>query len=221
MSKIAYLVFFVFTCAAFAQDFATSTHFVPIPLHPDAPSRVAVGFDFAPTPSFELEAGYIYQLGAGFDIGAGLHGGVMGLKNYGILGLDVMFRFLKPLDETVFIGLQGQVGYVYTGIGNVSIALNAGSALPVTAGFVLGGVVRELSRFYFFPAVEFGQTMNAGDPLWKSGIGLRFTVGSAISLSDTTYLVIETRPRITNFVGSLSALNTFTIDATLGLLFDF
>jgi hypothetical protein len=172
-------------------------------------------------PKFELETAYIYQLGIGFEVGFGLHGGVYGVENFGTLGLDLMFRFLKPVSEVVFLGVAVQAGYVYTGIGDVSLALNYASALPITAGLIIGGTVRDLTRLYFFPAVELGQTMNIADPLWKSGVGLRFTVGSAIPLSDTTYLVIETRPRIANFSGRLGALNTFTVDATLALLFDF
>ena len=216
-------VFFLVCFSAFAQNFSTSTHFVPIPLNNDYPSRVTVGLNMEPTPSsFELEVNYLYQLGPGADVGVGLHGGVLGQSgSYGILGLDFMFRFLRPVNEAVFLGLQAQAGYVYTGIGNVSLAPNVPNAFPITVGLVLGGLVRDLTSFYFFPAVEFGQTANAGDTLWKSGIGLRFTLGTAVSLGDTTYLVLETRPRIPNLAGPDPALSTFSIDAMLGLLFDF
>lgn len=221
MNQKLFCFFFFLSGLSLAQYTATSSHFIPIPLSEELPSRVSVNFSFEPTPSFEFETAYIYQLGSGFDVGTGLHGGVREIENYGILGLDLMFRFLKPVSEVVFLGVGAQVGYVYTGIGDVSVALNYASAIPITTGLIIGGVVRDLTRFYFSPAVEFGQTMNIGDPLWKSGIGLRFTMGAAVSLSDTTYLVIETRPRIKNLTGPSGALNTFTVDATLALLFDF
>ncbi|MEI6805337.1 MAG: hypothetical protein WCK49_02385 [Myxococcaceae bacterium] len=216
------LVLLFFCCSTFSQS-STSTHFVPIPLSDDYPSRVSVGLNMEPTPSsFELEVNYLLQIGRSFDVGLGLHGGALGKGGYGILGVDAMFHFLRPINEAVFMGIQAQVGYVYTGIGDVSLAPNVPNAFPITTGLIIGGVVRDLTRFYFFPAVEFGQTSNADDKLWKSGIGLRFTLGTAVSIGDTTYLVLETRPRIANLVDKdLSAFSTFSIDAMLGLLFDF
>ena len=221
MSQKLFLLACLLTGSLWAQASATSTHFVSVPVTADMPSRVSVNFAFTPSPSGEVEVAYVHQLGSGFDAGVGVHGGLLGIKNYGILGTDLMFRFLSPINEAVFLGVQAQVGYVFTGIGSVALSESDANALPISTGIVIGGVVRDLTRFYFFPAAEFGQTQNPGDKFWKSGIGLRFTLGTAVSLSDTTYLVIETRPRIANLVGSDSALSTFTIDATLALLFDF
>jgi hypothetical protein len=221
MSQKLFLLVYLFTGALWAQASATSSHFVSVPVTVDMPSRASINFAFTPSPSGEVEVTYVHQLGSGFDTGIGLHAGLLGIKNYGILGGDFLFRFLSPVNEVTFLGVQAQAGYVFTGLGNVPISDSDASALPITTGIVIGGVVRDLTRFYFFPAAEFGQTRNDGDKFWKSGIGLRFTLGTAVSLSDTTYLVIETRPRIANLVGSSSALSTFTIDAMLALLFDF
>lgn len=221
MSQKIFLLVVLLSSAIWADPSATSTHFVSVPVSPDTPSRASVNFGFTPSPSGEIEVAYIHQLGSGFDAGVGVHGGLLGTKNYGILGTDWMFRFLSPVNEAVFLGVQAQVGYVFTGIGSVALSESDANALPITTGLIVGGVVRDLTRFYFFPAAEFGQTQNPGDKFWKSGVGLRFTLGTAVSLSDTTYLVIETSPRIANLVGPSSAFSTFTINATLALLFDF
>lgn len=205
----------------YAQATVTSTNFIPVVLHEDISYRLSTAFAFTPRPSAELEFGYVHALGAGFDYGVGLHGGVQDLKCSGILGLDLMIRFLRAVNEVSFLGWHGQVGYAYTGLGDPGVSINAGSAFPITTGLIIGGIVRDITQFYFFPAVEFGQTMNPGDTLWKSGIGLRFTLGSVISIGEKTHLFLETQPRIANFTSDQAALSTFSINATLGLLFDF
>lgn len=207
---------------SYAQYSVTSTHFVPTPIHLDLSDRISGGVGFEVSPSVELEIAYLYKVWDGLDIGFGFHGGVTGRSSTGgIVGTDIVLRFVRPVGATAFFGVQTQIGYVYTGIGDVSKAVNVGSAIPVTLGVVLGGSVRDITQLYFFPAVEFGQTDNGGDVLWKTGIGLRFTMGTAIEIADQVRLVIEMKPVISNFTGTESAWKTFRIGAFMGLMYDF
>lgn len=221
----AFLTRFVFVVviagALQAQQSVNSVKFVPSVMDPDLAYRLSSAIALTSVPSFELELAYVYELGSGFDYGLGLHGGVQGLNNSGILGFDAMFRFLRLMNEVSFIGWQGQVGYVYTGLGDPNVTAAYGSAFPMTTGLVIGGIVRDITRFYFFPAVEFGQTANDSQSLWKSAIGLRLTLGSVISIGEKSHLYLETQPRFASFNGEKSALSTFTIGFSMGLLFDF
>lgn len=215
------MMFFVFGFGLSAAQTATSTRFSPLLLRLDQSARIQAGVSFQSTPSGELETSYVHKVWDGFDVGAGVHGGILGGPvASGILGADILLRFIRPVSENIFFGVQTQAGYTYSGIGDVSVAANAGSAFPVTLGLVLGGVIRESTQLYFFPAVDLGKSMNAGDPLWKTGIGLQFTLGTTIALKDDLFWVIETQPTLTNLTGTESAFQTFRVGVTLGLLFD-
>ena len=220
MLKILFLI--LVSSFSYAQDTATSTHFVPTPISLDLSDRISGGIGLEVSPSVELEIAYLYKVWDGLDIGVGLHGGVTGEGNTGgILGADVVLRFVRQIGGSFFMGFQTQIGCVYTGLGDVSKAINAGGAFPVTLGLVLGGVLHESTQLYFFPALQFGQTMNDGDPLWKSGVGLQFSLGTAIEIVDSVRWVIEVTPEITNLTGHNSAWKSFNIAALMGLVFDF
>lgn len=205
---------------AWSQYSATATHFVPLPLEAEMPWRISTLLNMANRPSLELELALVCQLGAGFEVGFGTHGGVLGNPTAGSIGLDLMFRFLKYINSSMFLGIHTQAGYVYTGLGDVSVTPAYASALPVNLGLIYGGAIQEKIQLYFFPVVEFGQTMKGGDPVWKSGVGLRFTLGTAIDLSDTTHLILEMRPKVADLTDS-SVFSTFGIDGGLGVLFEF
>ncbi|MES2504641.1 MAG: hypothetical protein V4534_07175 [Myxococcota bacterium] len=202
-------------------DTATSTRFSPLVLRLDQDSRVHVNANFMSTPSGEIDSGMVFKLWDGFDAGFGVHGGLLGgEKASGILGFDFLFRYIRPIHEQMFVGVQTQIGYVYSGIGYLPRSVNYGSAFPITLGVVFGGVVRESTQVYFYPAVDLGKTANAGDALWKSGIGLQFAIGTAIAATDSTFWVLEVQPALTNFTGSESVFQTFRVGLTLGVLFD-
>lgn len=219
MLKTFVLAFFCFV--AHAQYTATSTHFIPTPIDLDWTDRILGGVGIQPSPSIDLEVAYLYKIWDGFDIGIGLHGGVTGQNTTGgILGTDVLMRYVRPLGRSFFTGIQGQIGLVYTGLGDVSKAINVGTAFPVTVGVVLGGTLRGSTQLYVFPALQLGQTMNAGDALWKSGIGLQLSLGTTIILNDLMRWVIEVTPEISNFTGAESAWKTVNVVGWMGLIFD-
>ncbi|MBH1988593.1 MAG: hypothetical protein I8H75_03855 [Myxococcaceae bacterium] len=203
-----------------AQQSVTSVHFVPSLIDPDLSYRFSGGVALTSTPSFELQLAYVDQLGFGFHYGLGLHGGLQGLHNSGILGFDIMIRFLHLMNEVSFMGWQGQIGYAYTGLGDSDVSAAFGSAFPITTGLVIGGIVRDITRFYFFPAVEFGQTANDNQSFWKSGIGLRLTLGSVISIGEKSHFYLETQPRFSRLNGD-AVLSAFTVGFSMGFLFDF
>lgn len=218
---LRFLILALVSSFSYAQYSASSTYFVPTPIPLDLTDRISTGVGFDPAPNIELEIAYLYKVWDGFDLGLGLHGGVTGqTETGGILGTDVLLRYVRLIGNSFFMGVQTQAGYTYTGLGSSS-TLNYSSAFPVTMGLVLGGIVHDAAQIYFFPAVELGQTMKDGDPLWKSGLGMRFTLGVSTTISDGVSLVIETKPVLSNLATSGSVWKTFRIAAFMGLVFDF
>lgn len=223
MNKKILLFIFLASGSLWAQYSVTSTHFTPIQLSEEYPLRITSSMNMASGPNLELELGLLYHLGTAFDVGLGLHGGIMDSSVSsveGALGFDLMLRFLTNLSESSFGGLQTQFGYAYMGLGNSDVTLNDASAFPITLGLILGGTVQEVTKLYIFPAVELGQTRRVGDSLWKSGVGLRITFGTTVELSTGRYLLIEARPKIADF-DSNPSFKTFSTDVGLGFLFDF
>ncbi|MEI6790215.1 MAG: hypothetical protein WCK42_03430 [Myxococcaceae bacterium] len=138
---------------SYAQYSATSTHFVPTPIHLDLSDRISGGVGFEVPPSVELEIAYLYKVWDGLDIGFGFHGGVTGQSSTGgITGTDIVLRFVRPVGATAFLGVQTQIGYVYTGIGDVSKAVNVGSAIPCNTRCGGRGSCARYYSTLFFPS---------------------------------------------------------------------
>jgi hypothetical protein len=172
-----------------------------------------------PALKSELEAAVLFKLGAGFDLGLGVHGGVASRDTTGVLGADIVVRFFCDRDF-LFWGLQAQVGIADTAVFDPHTEPEFGYGIPVTVGAAFGGTLESGARIYVSPAVELGQTMQGGDVVWKSGVGLRATFGAAVPVADAIYLVIETRPSISKFDSSPLAHN-FRLDSGLSALFGF
>ena len=206
-----------------AEHVATSTRFSPLVLSLNKQQRIQGAFDFQSSPSGELSIAYLYKLYDGFDVGVGIHGGLLGGNMAsGIFGFDVVLRYVRAVNDYLFLGIQTQGGYVYSGLGDKSISENFASSFPITIGAVIGGVVRESTQLYFFPAVELGRAANAGDPLWKTGIGLQLAVGTVIAIHDDFFAYLETQPTFANLnSNTTSGFQSFRIGLTLGVLYDF
>ncbi len=219
-----YITFVLFAVSLNAQYTATTSHFMALPLDGDRPWRLSILGNFTGRPALEADLNLVRALGAGFDLGFGLHGGSLAEKSpgngAGIVGLDLMIRYLRPVSSSLFLGAQLQGGYTYTGIGQMGYPPNYASAIPISFGIAFGGYLREAAALYIFPVAEFGQTMHNGDPVWKSGIGLRFTLGSVMEISERVRLAIEVRPALHDFTAD-SVWSSLGIDAGLGVLFDF
>lgn len=205
---------------ASAQDHSTTTHFTPVPIEAEKSFRVSGAFNMAPLRSGELEAGFVYRIGAGFDVGVGIHGGITKIPIVGILGGGVLVRFLTNVQDVLFWGFQSEMGLTYSGIKDISIEPERAVTLPFTFNAIFGGTVLNDSKLYVSPAVELGQSMRGGDVVWRTGIGLRLSLGAVIPFKKEISMFIETRPVIAD-LGGVSPLETFNLDASLGLLFDF
>ena len=219
--RASWLVFFFVSINVRADYSATSVRFSPLVLKLENKSRFQGGLNFQASPSAELGIAYVHKIYDGFDFGAGLHGGLLGSDvTSGVLGIDLMFRYLRELNPQIFIGAQIEGGIVYSGLGDTSILVNYGFAAPFSSGLVLGGSFREGAQVYIYPSIEFGRVANAGDPLWKSGVGFQIAFGTVITTRENLSLYLETQPAVTNFTGNGPALKTFSIGLTIGMLYD-
>lgn len=217
MLRSLFFIFFAF--GSWAQYSATVAHFSPIPINSDKLFRASTGLGFSPTPSTELEGAFLYHPSAGFDLGIGFHGGFADIPICGVVGAELMFRFLKDMTDSFFFGVQTQMGLTYTGLASTTEPEYA-TAIPVTVTVILGGILQKKMRFYAAPAVELGQTMQGGDVAWKNGIGLKISLGLAVPLKPNFHFVAEIGPKLTQ-LNAETPFKTLNVDANLGFLFDF
>lgn len=195
-----------------AQYSSSSSHYSPIPVSQENIFRVNGGLRLDPFRSTGLESQIIFGITSGLEIGLGLHGGFTQGPVSGSLGGDAMLRYLTHINH-FFVGLQAQGGLTYTGIGDRTIEPDYAVSLPITFSLILGTETVNGTHFYLAPAMELGQTMLAGDVVWKNGVGWRLTMGTAIPLCESLSYFIEIQPTLAN--------GSFQLGSSTGIMFDF
>src|SRR3989338_7137700 len=128
-----------------AQQYsATSTRFSPAPINFDLSNRIAASVILDSAPTVDFQTSYVYKIWDGFDVGLGLHGGMIGQDQLGgVIGTDLMLRYVRPVTFDFFLGFQSQIGYTYTGMGNSALSKAEASSFPLTVGVVLGGIIQD------------------------------------------------------------------------------
>ena len=223
--------YFLQTASLAIVLFSTSTwaQFIPVPTLEESPLRLFVGVDdnntWSPFALQQLQgnASAVMGLGMGFDFGINLHGGVgqdkglftAGNAMQGLIGGDIMLRYLTNVTDFLYLGLQAQGGYMQ----NLSMTPMTpnGASIPVDAGLVLGLTFADVVHLYANPAFEFGRKSPADEAKWfGSLIGLNIAAGLAIDMGGTT-LVLQGKPRWANLS---DASNTFNTAFLVGLAWD-
>jgi hypothetical protein len=133
-----------------------------------------------------------------------------------VIGGDMVLRYLGNVTEfgnardSLYLGLQAQVGYDYTFNQNsIATASNVTAAVGVPLGIIFGSVA-----VYVMPEIDFGRRLSTTDGVFGSAVGLGGAVGTYISFGMVqTYL--EVKPKSLNI--SDSSATNFAMDATLGL----
>jgi len=208
--------------------FSASAEFVPVPTQEELPLRLFLGVNennvWSPAALHALQgnASLVMGLGMGFDFGLMIHGGVGNDKGLfkagnsadGLIGGDVMLRYLTHATDLLFLGVQAQAGYSQ----NLSATnlVPDGANIPVDAGLVVGLNFADVINIYAFPGFEFGRKTAAETAVWGSLIGLNVAAGMMIDFGGTS-LVLQGKPRW----GNMSDMsNTFSTTFLAGLAWD-
>ncbi|MBH1989138.1 MAG: hypothetical protein I8H75_01950 [Myxococcaceae bacterium] len=235
-------------------QFATPTQFIPVPMEKE-PMRFFINLNSAQLfqnggaggrsdlINLQLNAGLIYNVFMGVDLGLGFHAGTFSpygmFRNVnltapaaqygGMFGLDVMMRYTAMLTDIFYAGIQYQVGYSYTdwapGFSDAEFtALGSSSAgaarsfIPMNLGLVLGADFADFISAYVFPAFEFGQTFKSSSDtgIWKSAIGMQINTGVDFR-TEIGDINVQVSPRIAN----LDSSKTWGMNYNLGMAWNF
>lgn len=207
---------------------ASAVSNIPVPISEDNPLRLGgaaqTSFLFSPLAFQYLGAdvGLAYAFGGGFEGGFSIRGGVTsdelfqtGHTNNGILGADVMLRYLGNLSDSFYMGLQGRVGYDYTfGMVDITAGSNITAAVGLPFGITFGGQVISL---YLMPEINFGQKdPNSTDGVFGSLVGFGAAIGTYVCLG-TPKIYAQVKPKTLNIAATS---NNWAMDAEIGLAFE-
>ncbi len=234
MSVLLSLISILFALSATAEG-----NFIPVPTVEEAPLRLFggidsnVGFDSFRLNHLQGAGSVVYGVGSGLDVGFALHGGVInnsglfmtGNAAKGLVGADVMLRFLGNITDMFFMGLQATVGYS----NDMTFAdLKLASSIPTAVGLAMGLSLADVVQLYVFPQFNFGgKTAAEQKPddiknavVWGSQIGMSAAIGAWVNMGGTN-LVIEARPEWASVqdLGNFKSDN-FSTNVLVGLAWD-
>lgn len=211
--------------SAFLASLANA-QFAPVPTLQNKPWRIFAGateslsFNAFRHTQAELKTSLVHQISPGFDAGVALHGGFGSSPSYpGVLGIDLMGRYLEDWNSPLFGGFQVVAGYTYNGLGLSNRSIEVASTIPITMGPVFGVIASKDVRIYWFPALELGRKDYSKETtFWGNQIGCQAGLGTAIKLGGPLVLSLEIRPRMSWNLEPAS--RQFSIDTTAALVWN-